>query len=72
MNDSNDREMGLDYFKDVPAHVFEPEATDKPLDIAIIGAGIAGLAAAAGLSRCGHNVEVGSSPQCSLICLTVM
>jgi predicted NAD/FAD-dependent oxidoreductase len=28
------------------------------LDVAIVGAGIAGLAAAIGLSRNGHNVEV--------------
>ena len=28
------------------------------LDIAVVGAGIAGLAAAIGLCRAGHNVEV--------------
>lgn len=30
----------------------------KPLDIAIVGAGIGGLAAAIGLRRAGHNVSV--------------
>lgn len=32
----------------------------KPLDIAIVGAGIGGLAAAIGLRRAGHNVSVWS------------
>lgn len=50
--------MDPDSFTDPPAHIFEPTGTDKKLDIAVIGAGIAGLAAAAGLLRSGHRVEV--------------
>lgn len=34
------------------------EESPKPLDIAIVGAGIGGLAAAIGLRRAGHNVSV--------------
>jgi len=47
------------YLKDPPQHIYEPKPEDKVLDIAVIGAGIAGLAAAAGLCRSGHRVQVG-------------
>jgi NADPH-dependent glutamate synthase beta subunit-like oxidoreductase len=33
--------------------------TTRPLDIAIVGAGIGGLTAAVGLRRNGHNVTIG-------------
>jgi ketol-acid reductoisomerase len=33
--------------------------TARPLDIAVVGAGIGGLTAAVGLRRSGHNVTVG-------------
>ncbi len=57
MKSSPNETMADDYFKDVPAHIFEPVGSDKILEIAIIGAGIAGLAAAAGLLQSGHDVE---------------
>ena len=47
-----------EYFRDLPQHIFTPKENDKALEIGIIGAGIAGLAAAAGLCRSGHRVEV--------------
>jgi len=46
------------YLKDPLQHIYEPSPDDKILDIAVIGAGIAGLAAAAGLCRSGHRVQV--------------
>jgi 2-polyprenyl-6-methoxyphenol hydroxylase-like FAD-dependent oxidoreductase len=50
--------MDPEYLEDPPAGIFAPVEMDKALDIAIVGAGIAGLAAAAGLLRSGHRVEV--------------
>jgi ribulose 1,5-bisphosphate synthetase/thiazole synthase len=44
----------------VPAHIFAPGPGFKRLDIAIDGAGIAGLGAAIGLCQSGHRVEVHS------------
>lgn len=46
------------YKEDVPAHIFAPGPGFKRLDIAIVGAGIAGLGAAIGLCQSGHKVEV--------------
>jgi len=46
-----------EYCRDLPQHIFTPNEDDKALEIGIIGAGIAGLAAAAGLCRSGHGVE---------------
>ena len=61
--------MGCEYLKDPPAGIFEAVETDKTLDIAVIGAGIAGLAAAAGLLRSGHRVEAYLSVHNFDICL---
>jgi hypothetical protein len=47
-----------DYKEDVPARTFAPGPGFKRLDIAIVGAGIAGLGAAIGLCQSGHKVEV--------------
>ena len=47
-----------EYYKPFPKNYFAPDAEHQALDIAIIGAGIAGLSAAIGLLQCGHNVEV--------------
>ena len=47
-----------DYLKPVPPDEFAPRPGDQVLDIGIIGAGIAGLAAAIALVQSGHNVEV--------------
>ena len=33
----------------------------SPLDVGIIGGGVAGLSAAIAMKRAGHNIEVGSS-----------
>ncbi|KAL3423894.1 salicylate hydroxylase [Phlyctema vagabunda] len=50
--------MDTKYLKDPPARIFTATPEDKTLEIGIIGAGIAGLAAAAGLLRSGHQVEI--------------
>ena len=47
-----------EYYRDPPPNSFAPKEGDASLDIAIIGAGIAGLSAAVALTQCGHNVEV--------------
>jgi predicted flavoprotein YhiN len=47
-----------EYFEDVPGHIFAPGPEFSRLNIAIVGAGIAGLGAAIGLSQSGHDVEV--------------
>lgn len=47
-----------EYFSDLPKGIFAPNAGDTTLSVGIIGAGIAGLSAAIGLSRSGHDVEV--------------
>ncbi|KAH8803320.1 putative salicylate hydroxylase [Xylogone sp. PMI_703] len=47
-----------EYYTDVDPHIFEPSPTDMILNIAIVGAGIAGLAAATALVRSGHHVEI--------------
>lgn len=52
------REIASEYFQDVPPDSFKPGPNHKTLDIAIVGAGIAGLSAAISLSQSGHNVEV--------------
>ena len=54
----NESDGASEYFQDVPPNSFAPGADHKTLDIAIIGAGIAGLAAAIALGQSGHNVEV--------------
>lgn len=41
-----------------PATVIMPSRTDSPLQVAIIGAGLGGLAAAVSLRRQGHAVTV--------------
>jgi hypothetical protein len=46
-----------------------PMASSTILDIAIVGAGIAGLGAAIALSRSGHKVEVGSLGQSVFRCM---
>ncbi|KAL9619305.1 MAG: hypothetical protein Q9160_006070 [Pyrenula sp. 1 TL-2023] len=45
------------YFTDPPKGILAPKADERRLSIGIIGAGIAGLAAAAGLTKSGHDVE---------------
>lgn len=47
-----------EYYKPFPPNNFAPSPGSKKLDIAIIGAGIAGLSAAVALLQSGHNVEV--------------
>jgi ribulose 1,5-bisphosphate synthetase/thiazole synthase len=49
-----------DYKEDVPLHIFAPGRGFKYLDIAIVGACIAGLGSAIGLCQSGHKVEVRS------------
>ncbi|RVX74932.1 hypothetical protein B0A52_01209 [Exophiala mesophila] len=46
------------YYKPFPPNHFAPKPGDQKLDIAIIGAGIAGLLTAVALVQSGHNVEV--------------
>ena len=36
-----------------------PQARSRPLKVIIVGAGVAGLSAAIGLRRAGHEVQVG-------------
>jgi NADPH-dependent 2,4-dienoyl-CoA reductase/sulfur reductase-like enzyme len=50
-----------EYIEDVPAHIFAPGPGFKRLNIAVVGAGIAGLGAAIGLCQSGHDVEVSTS-----------
>ncbi|MCJ1472600.1 hypothetical protein MMC13_001249 [Lambiella insularis] len=47
-----------EYHQILPPNTFAPEEGHQALDIAIIGAGIAGLVSAIGLAESGHNVEV--------------
>ncbi|KAJ9615479.1 hypothetical protein H2200_001554 [Cladophialophora chaetospira] len=47
-----------EYYKPIPPDIFAPKPGDQILDIGIVGAGIAGLAAAIALVQSGHNVEV--------------
>ena len=42
-----------------PVDAFKPGSVDKSLEVGIVGAGIAGLAAAVALRHSGHTVEVG-------------
>lgn len=46
------------YHSDPPKDIFAPKAGERRLSIGIIGAGIAGLSAAIGLTKSGHDVEV--------------
>lgn len=46
----------------VPPGYFAPGPGDQILNIGIVGAGIAGLAAAIALVQSGHNVEVRRIP----------
>ena len=48
-----------EYYAPIPPDHFAPKPGDQILDIGIIGAGIAGLAAASALVQSGHNVDVG-------------
>ena len=50
-----------EYYKPVPPDFFAPKTGDQILNIGIVGAGIAGLAAAIALVQSGHNVEVSPS-----------
>jgi NADPH-dependent 2,4-dienoyl-CoA reductase/sulfur reductase-like enzyme len=47
-----------EYYKPYPRDYFAPKTGHQSLDIAIIGAGIAGLLTAVALAQSGHNVEV--------------
>ena len=47
-----------EYYKPYPSNHFAPKSSHQKLDIAIIGAGIAGLITAVALVQSGHNVEV--------------
>lgn len=49
-----------EYYRPYPPNTFAPKPGNQRLDIAIIGAGIAGLSTAVALLQAGHNVEVGS------------
>ena len=57
-----------EYYKPVPSDNFTPRPGDQMLNVGIIGAGIAGLAAASALVQSGHNVEVGQIPVLSFPC----
>lgn len=47
-----------EYYGHIPPDFFAPKSGDKVLNVGIVGAGIAGLAAAIALVQMGHNVEV--------------
>lgn len=51
-----------EYYAPFPPNSFAPRPGDRRLNVAIIGAGVAGLTAAIGLLQCGHDVEVVISP----------
>ena len=57
-----------EYYKPVPPGNFAPRPGDKVLEIGIVGAGIAGLAAASALVQSGHNVEVRRIPVLKSLC----
>ena len=57
-----------EYYKPVRPDDFTPRPGDQILNIGIIGAGIAGLAAASALVQSGHNVEVGQILVLSSLC----
>lgn len=48
-----------EYYKAFPPNYFAPKPGHQALEIGIVGAGIAGLAAAVALVQSGHNVEAG-------------
>jgi len=50
--------LGDEYYQPFPPNYFAPKPGHQKLDIAIIGAGIAGLLTAVALAQSGHNVEV--------------
>ena len=47
-----------EYYKPFPPDYFAPKDGSQKLDVAIIGAGIAGLTAAIALLQSGHHVQV--------------
>ena len=49
-----------EYYRPYPPNSFAPKPGHQELDIAIIGAGIAGLLTAVALVQSGHHVEVRS------------
>jgi hypothetical protein len=56
-----------EYYECIPPDFFAPRLGDKTLDVGIVGAGIAGLAAAIALVQAGHDVEVSQDPDvCSI------
>ena len=61
-----------EYYRPYPPNNFAPKPGHQKLDIAVIGAGIAGLLTAVALVQSGHNVEVESiyKTNCKTISLT--
>ena len=59
----NGRTAG-EYYEPFPPNHFAPKAGHQKLDIAIIGAGVAGLISAVALLQSGHNVEVRRGLSC--------
>jgi hypothetical protein len=49
-----------EYYAPYLPNTFAPSPNSQRLNVAIVGAGIAGLSAAVGLLQAGHNVEVRS------------
>lgn len=47
-----------EYYQPLPPNSLAPCSGSEKLEVAIIGAGIAGLSAAIALTQSGHNVEV--------------
>ena len=57
-----------EYYRPLPANTFAPKEGHHALDVAVIGAGIAGLMAAIALSQSGHNVE---ASQTQIFCYNI-
>jgi 2-polyprenyl-6-methoxyphenol hydroxylase-like FAD-dependent oxidoreductase len=51
-----------EYYRPYPPNHFAPNPGEQKLDVAVIGAGIAGLMTAVALVQSGHNVEVRTLP----------